>query len=50
MNHRSNLDTVKLLYAAFGTGDMEALLGVLDASVSWSEHVDTQAIANAFSS
>jgi len=36
MSNRSNLDIVKDLYAAFGTGNMQALLAGLDESVTWS--------------
>jgi len=36
MSNHSNLDTVKDLYAAFGAGDTQALLGLLDEAVSWS--------------
>lgn len=35
MSNHENLDTVKRLYAAFGTGDMPGLLGMLDARVEW---------------
>jgi len=35
MNRQENLDTVKRLYAAFGTGDVHGLLGTLDASIDW---------------
>lgn len=35
MSHHQNLDTVKQLYAAFGTGDLPGLLGLLDAQVTW---------------
>lgn len=35
MSHHENLDTVKQLYAAFGTGDLPGLLALLDAGVTW---------------
>src|SRR5262249_18328228 len=35
MSHHENLDTVKRLYEAFGTGDLQGLLGILDAGVDW---------------
>ena len=35
MSNHQNLDTVKQLYAAFGTGDLPGLLGLLDAQVTW---------------
>lgn len=35
MSHHENLETVKRLYAAFGTGNLQGLLGTLDASVDW---------------
>jgi ketosteroid isomerase-like protein len=35
MNNHENLDTVKRLYAAFGAGDLRALLGSLDAGIQW---------------
>jgi hypothetical protein len=35
MNRQENLDTVKRLYAAFGTGDLQSLLGTLDAGIAW---------------
>jgi ketosteroid isomerase-like protein len=35
MSHHGNLDTVKRLYSAFGTGDLPALLGTLDADIDW---------------
>jgi uncharacterized protein len=35
MKHQDNLETVKSLYSAFGTGDLPTLLGVLDARVEW---------------
>src|SRR5690242_9965214 len=31
----SNLDTVRQIYAAFGSGDVPAILGHLDESVEW---------------
>jgi hypothetical protein len=34
MSHR-DLDTVKRLYSAFGTGDLAGLLGTLDADIDW---------------
>lgn len=36
MNDHENLDTIKRLYAAFGAGDVEGLIAVLDAAVDWS--------------
>lgn len=33
----SNLQSVKDLYAAIGRGDLEAILGALDAGVEWRE-------------
>jgi uncharacterized protein len=36
MSNQDNLDTVKRLYAAFGTGDLPGLLGTLDARIDWS--------------
>lgn len=35
MNNQENLDTVKRLYTAFGTGDLPGLLGSLDAGIHW---------------
>ncbi len=35
MSQHENLDTVKRLYMAFGTGDLRSLLGMLDAGVAW---------------
>jgi uncharacterized protein len=35
MSNRTNLDIVKDLYSAFGTGDLPRLLGLLDSGVSW---------------
>ena len=35
MSNHENLDTVKRLYAAFGSGDLQSLLGVLDAGIEW---------------
>ena len=35
MTHQDNLDTVKRLYAAFGSGNLQELLGLLDASIDW---------------
>jgi uncharacterized protein len=35
MSHQENLDTVKRLYAAFGTGDLQSLLETLDAGIAW---------------
>jgi hypothetical protein len=35
MSTQSNLDIVKQLYAAFGTGDLPRLLGTLDSAVTW---------------
>jgi len=35
MSNHENLDTVKRLYAAFGTGDMPTVLGLLDARIDW---------------
>jgi ketosteroid isomerase-like protein len=35
MSNHENLDTVKRLYAAFGTGDLPGLLGTLDAGIQW---------------
>jgi ketosteroid isomerase-like protein len=36
MSNHENLETVKRLYAAFGAADMQTILGLLDAGVSWS--------------
>jgi hypothetical protein len=35
MSKHENLETVKRLYAAFGTGDLKGLLGTLDADIEW---------------
>ncbi len=35
MSNHENLDTVKRLYAAFGTGDLSSLLGTLDTGIEW---------------
>jgi ketosteroid isomerase-like protein len=35
MNEQQNLDVVRSLYAAFGRGDLEAILAPLDPQVSW---------------
>lgn len=35
MSHHENLDTVKRLYAAFGTGDLSSLLSTLDDGIDW---------------
>ena len=35
MNNHENLDTVKRLYAAFGTGDLPGVLAGLDADINW---------------
>ena len=35
MTHQENVETVKRLYAAFGTGDVQSLLGMLDEGVEW---------------
>ncbi|HEY3595144.1 MAG TPA: nuclear transport factor 2 family protein [Polyangiaceae bacterium] len=35
MSHHDNLETVKRLYAAFGAGDVQTLLGMLDKGVDW---------------
>lgn len=35
MGEQQNLDTVRGMYAAFGRGDLEAILAVLDPQVSW---------------
>lgn len=32
-----NLDTIKGAYAAFAKGDVPAVLGVMDADISWTE-------------
>ena len=36
MSDHENLDTVKRLYAAFGSGDMPGLLASLDPNIDWS--------------
>src|SRR5258708_1469985 len=36
MSNHENLETVKRLYAAFGAGDVQTLLGMLDTGVDWS--------------
>jgi ketosteroid isomerase-like protein len=36
MTNQSHLDTVKKLYAAFGAGDVEGAIGVIDGAVEWS--------------
>ena len=36
MPEQQNLDVIKQIYAAFGRGDMPAMLALLDADVSWS--------------
>ena len=38
---RTPLETVRALYAAFGAGDMDALLSLIDEDVDWSIQVDT---------
>jgi ketosteroid isomerase-like protein len=35
MSDQQNLDVVRSLYAAFGRGDLEAILAPLDPEVSW---------------
>ena len=35
MNQADNLDTIKSAYAAFGRGDIQALLALIDAQVEW---------------
>ena len=35
MSEQQNLDTIRSVYAAFGRGDLEALLASLDPQVSW---------------
>ena len=35
MSEQQNLDVVRELYAAFGRGDLEAILAPLDPQVSW---------------
>jgi len=35
MSNHENLDTVKRLYTAFGTGDLASLLGTLDTGIEW---------------
>lgn len=40
LSGRSPLETVQVLYAAFGTGDMEGLLGAIHPEVDWSLQVD----------
>ena len=35
MSEQQNLDVVRGLYAAFGSGDIEAMLAALDPQVSW---------------
>jgi uncharacterized protein len=35
MSEQQNLDVVRNLYAAFGRGDLEAILAPLDPQVSW---------------
>ena len=35
MNERQNLDVVRGVYAAFGRGDVEGILALLDPEVSW---------------
>lgn len=35
MTNHENLDTVKRMYAAFGTGDLPSMLGMLDVGVDW---------------
>jgi ketosteroid isomerase-like protein len=35
VSEQHNLDVVRSVYAAFGRGDFEAILGVLDPQVSW---------------
>jgi len=36
MNSHQNLETVKHLYNAFGTGDLQGVLDTLDGGVEWS--------------
>ena len=35
MSEQQNLDAVRSLYAAFGRGDLEAIIATLDPQVSW---------------
>ena len=35
MSEQQNLDTVRKIYAAFGSGDLEGMLALLDPQVSW---------------
>ena len=35
MSEQQNLEVVRSIYAAFGTGDLEAILAPLDPQVSW---------------
>jgi ketosteroid isomerase-like protein len=35
VNEQQNIETVKQAYAAFGRGDMDALLGTFDENVKW---------------
>jgi ketosteroid isomerase-like protein len=35
MSEQQNLDAVRSVYAAFGRGDVEAILAMLDPQVSW---------------
>jgi uncharacterized protein len=35
MSNQSNVEIVKQVYAAFGTGDLQALLGLLARDVDW---------------
>jgi ketosteroid isomerase-like protein len=35
MSNHENLDTVKRLYSAFGTGDWPSLQATLDAGINW---------------
>jgi ketosteroid isomerase-like protein len=35
MNEQQNVDVVRQVYGAFGRGDLEGILGLLDPEVTW---------------